>query len=117
MAQQTISEQDADGEIYKVTGPVVIATGMNPQMYDVVQVGDDIHVPVEPLVIDNLIHQRVRSDKFIAAAPLVRRWRPEQLDRLESPVGAGAPTFHRAVLEQAVIVGTHTAKSTSTVSS
>jgi V/A-type H+-transporting ATPase subunit A len=41
MAQQTISEQDADGEIFKVTGPVVIATGMNPQMYDVVHVGSE----------------------------------------------------------------------------
>ena len=41
MAQQTISEQDADGEIYKVTGPVVIATGMNPQMYDVVHIGHE----------------------------------------------------------------------------
>ncbi|MFB6145010.1 MAG: V-type ATP synthase subunit A [Candidatus Nanohaloarchaea archaeon] len=32
---------DANGEIYKVTGPVVVATGMNPQMYDVVHVGDE----------------------------------------------------------------------------
>ncbi|MFB6216487.1 MAG: V-type ATP synthase subunit A, partial [Candidatus Aenigmatarchaeota archaeon] len=32
---------NADGEIYKVTGPVVVATGMNPQMYDVVHVGDE----------------------------------------------------------------------------
>jgi len=31
----------ADGEIYKVAGPVVIATGMDPQMYDVVKVGDE----------------------------------------------------------------------------
>ena len=30
-----------EGEIYKVAGPVVIATGMEPQMYDVVQVGDE----------------------------------------------------------------------------
>ncbi|MFB6175237.1 MAG: V-type ATP synthase subunit A [Candidatus Nanohalobium sp.] len=29
------------GQIYKVTGPVVIATGMNPQMYDVVSVGEE----------------------------------------------------------------------------
>ncbi|QKQ98008.1 V-type ATP synthase subunit A [Candidatus Nanohaloarchaea archaeon] len=31
----------ADGEIYKVAGPVVIATGMDPQMYDVVKVGEE----------------------------------------------------------------------------
>ena len=31
----------SDGEIYKVAGPVVIATGMDPQMYDVVKVGDE----------------------------------------------------------------------------
>ena len=31
----------SDGEIYKVAGPVVIATGMEPQMYDVVKVGDE----------------------------------------------------------------------------
>ncbi len=31
----------SDGEIYKVTGPVVVATGMDPQMYDVVRVGDE----------------------------------------------------------------------------
>ncbi|MFB6143717.1 MAG: V-type ATP synthase subunit A, partial [Candidatus Nanohaloarchaea archaeon] len=31
----------SDGEIYKVTGPVVIARGMNPQMYDVVHVGEE----------------------------------------------------------------------------
>ncbi|MFB6199456.1 MAG: V-type ATP synthase subunit A [Candidatus Nanohaloarchaea archaeon] len=31
----------SDGEIHKVTGPVVIATGMNPQMHDVVKVGDE----------------------------------------------------------------------------
>jgi len=30
-----------EGEIYKVAGPVVIATGMEPQMYDVVHVGDE----------------------------------------------------------------------------
>jgi len=29
------------GEIYKVTGPVVVAKGMDPQMYDVVKVGDE----------------------------------------------------------------------------
>ncbi|MFB6166677.1 MAG: V-type ATP synthase subunit A, partial [Candidatus Nanohaloarchaea archaeon] len=29
------------GEIHKVTGPVVVATGMNPQMNDVVRVGDE----------------------------------------------------------------------------
>ncbi|AOV95276.1 hypothetical protein AQV86_05155 [Nanohaloarchaea archaeon SG9] len=29
------------GEIHKVTGPVVVATGMNPQMYDVVSVGEE----------------------------------------------------------------------------
>ncbi len=31
----------SQGEIYKVTGPVVIATGMEPQMYDVVKVGEE----------------------------------------------------------------------------
>ena len=31
----------SDGEIYKVAGPVVIATGMDPQMYDVVKVGEE----------------------------------------------------------------------------
>ncbi|MFB6114986.1 MAG: V-type ATP synthase subunit A [Candidatus Nanohalobium sp.] len=41
MAQQDLQQADADGEIYKVTGPVVIATGMNPQMYDVVSVGKE----------------------------------------------------------------------------
>jgi len=29
------------GEIYKVAGPVVVATGMNPQMNDVVRVGEE----------------------------------------------------------------------------
>ena len=32
---------NADGEIYKVTGPVVVAKDMQPQMYDVVLVGDE----------------------------------------------------------------------------
>ncbi|MFB6190752.1 MAG: V-type ATP synthase subunit A [Candidatus Nanohaloarchaea archaeon] len=32
---------NTDGEIYKVTGPVVVATGMNPQMNDVVRVGEE----------------------------------------------------------------------------
>ena len=41
MSQQDLQHADADGEIYKVTGPVVIATGMNPQMYDVVSVGKE----------------------------------------------------------------------------
>ena len=41
MSQQDLQHADADGEIYKVTGPVVIATGMNPQMYDVVSVGEE----------------------------------------------------------------------------
>ena len=31
----------SDGEIYKVAGPVVIATDMDPQMYDVVKVGEE----------------------------------------------------------------------------
>ena len=31
----------ADGQIYEVTGPVVVAKDMNPQMYDVVQVGEE----------------------------------------------------------------------------
>ncbi len=39
--QTTVQQQNADGEIYKVTGPVVVATGMNPQMYDVVHVGEE----------------------------------------------------------------------------
>jgi len=30
-----------DGKIYKVAGPVVVATDMQPQMYDVVYVGDE----------------------------------------------------------------------------
>ena len=41
MSQQDLQHADADGEIHKVTGPVVIATGMNPQMYDVVSVGEE----------------------------------------------------------------------------
>jgi len=41
MAQQRLQHEDADGEIYKVAGPVVIATGMNPQMYDVVHIGHE----------------------------------------------------------------------------
>ncbi len=32
---------DSKGEIYKVTGPVVVAEDMNPQMNDVVKVGDE----------------------------------------------------------------------------
>ncbi|MFB6207936.1 MAG: V-type ATP synthase subunit A [Candidatus Nanohaloarchaea archaeon] len=38
---QTDLQQEKDGEIYKVTGPVVVATGMDPQMYDVVHVGEE----------------------------------------------------------------------------
>ncbi len=41
MAEQSTVQQNADGEIYKVTGPVVVATGMDPQMNDVVHVGDE----------------------------------------------------------------------------
>ena len=41
MTQQELQQADADGEIYKVTGPVVIATEMDPQMYDVVSVGKE----------------------------------------------------------------------------
>jgi len=42
MAQQSeLKKENADGEIYKVAGPVVIATDMQPQMYDVVYVGDE----------------------------------------------------------------------------
>jgi len=41
MAQADLQHADADGEIYKVTGPVVVATGMDPQMYDVVHVGEE----------------------------------------------------------------------------
>ena len=40
MAQADLQQADADGEIYKVAGPVVIATGMDAQMYDVVSVGE-----------------------------------------------------------------------------
>ena len=42
MTQQSeLKQEDADGEIYKVAGPVVIASDMNPQMYDVVYVGEE----------------------------------------------------------------------------
>jgi hypothetical protein len=41
MTQADLQHTEADGEIYKVTGPVVVATGMNPQMYDVVHVGQE----------------------------------------------------------------------------
>ena len=41
MTQADLQQADADGEIYKVTGPVVIATGMDAQMYDVVHVGEE----------------------------------------------------------------------------
>ncbi|MFB6182472.1 MAG: V-type ATP synthase subunit A [Candidatus Nanohaloarchaea archaeon] len=41
MPQSKLTQEQADGEIYKVTGPVVIASGMNPQMYDVVKVGEE----------------------------------------------------------------------------
>ncbi|EGQ42837.1 MAG: archaeal/vacuolar-type H+ ATPase subunit A [Candidatus Nanosalina sp. J07AB43] len=41
MTQADLQQAEADGEIYKVTGPVVVATGMNPQMYDVVHVGQE----------------------------------------------------------------------------
>ena len=41
MAQADLQHADADGEIYKVTGPVVVATAMDPQMYDVVHVGEE----------------------------------------------------------------------------
>jgi V/A-type H+-transporting ATPase subunit A len=41
MAQQDLQHADADGQIFKVAGPVVIATDMNPQMYDVVSVGKE----------------------------------------------------------------------------
>ena len=36
-----MKDNESQGEIYKVTGPVVIATDMNPQMYDVVSVGEE----------------------------------------------------------------------------
>jgi len=36
-----MTNNESQGEIYKVTGPVVIATDMNPQMYDVVSVGKE----------------------------------------------------------------------------
>ncbi len=42
MAQQsTVQRESADGEIYKVAGPVVVATDLEPQMYDVVSVGKE----------------------------------------------------------------------------
>lgn len=40
-SNQRVEQKGSDGEIYKVTGPVVVATGMNPQMYDVVNVGHE----------------------------------------------------------------------------
>ncbi len=30
-----------EGEIYRVAGPVVTATGISPRMYDVIQVGQE----------------------------------------------------------------------------
>ncbi|WEL19690.1 V-type ATP synthase subunit A [Candidatus Nanohalococcus occultus] len=39
--QEQLQQGQADGQIFKVTGPVVVATEMNPQMYDVVYVGDE----------------------------------------------------------------------------
>ncbi|PSH02133.1 MAG: V-type ATP synthase subunit A, partial [Nanohaloarchaea archaeon QH_8_44_6] len=39
MEQEQLEE--VDGKIYKVAGPVVVAEEMNPQMYDVVYVGDE----------------------------------------------------------------------------
>ncbi|MFB6245746.1 MAG: V-type ATP synthase subunit A [Candidatus Nanohaloarchaea archaeon] len=41
MARQELDSSEADGEIFKVAGPVVVATEMNPQMYDVVYVGEE----------------------------------------------------------------------------
>ncbi|MFB6180707.1 MAG: V-type ATP synthase subunit A [Candidatus Nanohalobium sp.] len=41
MSQTDLKEQSSSGEIYKVAGPVVIAKGMSPQMYDVVSVGEE----------------------------------------------------------------------------
>jgi V/A-type H+-transporting ATPase subunit A len=41
MAQQELQQEDADGQIYKVAGPVVVATDLEPQMYDVVSVGKE----------------------------------------------------------------------------
>jgi V/A-type H+-transporting ATPase subunit A len=41
MTQADLQQVDADGEIYKVAGPVVVATGMEAQMYDVVSVGKE----------------------------------------------------------------------------
>ena len=41
MTQTELTQQEADGEIYKVTGPVVVAEDMDPQMYDVVKVGNE----------------------------------------------------------------------------
>ena len=39
--QSTVQQTEADGEIFKVAGPVVVATGMDAQMYDVVSVGKE----------------------------------------------------------------------------
>jgi V/A-type H+-transporting ATPase subunit A len=41
MTQTQIQDTESDGTIYKVAGPVVIAENMNPQMNDVVKVGDE----------------------------------------------------------------------------
>ncbi|MFT4868033.1 MAG: V/A-type H+-transporting ATPase subunit A [Candidatus Nanohaloarchaea archaeon] len=41
MTQTQIQETEKDGTIYKVAGPVVIAENMDPQMNDVVKVGDE----------------------------------------------------------------------------
>ncbi|MFB6158027.1 MAG: V-type ATP synthase subunit A [Candidatus Nanohalobium sp.] len=41
MTQTELQETETDGEIYKVAGPVVIATGLEAQMYDVVSVGEE----------------------------------------------------------------------------
>ncbi|MFB6208627.1 MAG: V-type ATP synthase subunit A [Candidatus Nanohaloarchaea archaeon] len=40
-SQKQIEQSESEGEIYKVAGPVVIAKDMNPQMNDVVQVGEE----------------------------------------------------------------------------
>ncbi|MCK4757524.1 MAG: V-type ATP synthase subunit A [Thermoplasmata archaeon] len=36
-----MSENDKQGEIFRVAGPVVTATGINPRMYDVVFIGEE----------------------------------------------------------------------------
>ncbi|MCJ2520156.1 MAG: hypothetical protein LN412_04315, partial [Candidatus Thermoplasmatota archaeon] len=40
-AKTTQSEKSSTGEIYRVAGPVITATGIRPRMYDVIFVGEE----------------------------------------------------------------------------